>query len=118
MGRQKGVTLTGLLLVCAFLITVALIGFKLFPAYAQYLTIKKALQEISRNPEARSNPREVQAAFGRRAAIDNISAVDPKDLEISKQGDQVVIGASWSVKVPLLYNISACMDFEAKSTDP
>lgn len=118
MRGQRGLSLTGLLLICAGLVVVALLGFKLFPSYGEYLSVRKALQEIARNPESRNNPREVQAAFSRRAAIDNIKAVTANDLEIGKQGDQVVIAASWSVKVPLLYNISACLDFEAKSSEP
>jgi hypothetical protein len=115
MRRQRGLTLSGLLLICALLIVVALLGFKLFPAYAEYLTVKKALNEIVRNPEYRSSTREIQAAFERRVTIDNIRAVNSRDLEIDRQGDDVSISASWSVKVPLVYNLSACMDFEAQS---
>ena len=114
MRRQRGLSLLGLLLMSALLIAVVLLGFKLFPAYAEYFTVKKALSEIVRNPEYRGSAREIQAAFERRATIDNIKAVSSKDLEISKQGDGVSVSASWSVKVPLLYNVSACMDFEAR----
>jgi hypothetical protein len=108
-------TLSGLLLICALLIVLALLAFKLFPAYAEYLTVKKALDEIVRNPEYRSSTREIQAAFERRATIDNIRAVSSRDLEIDREGDNVSVSASWSVKVPLIYNLSACMDFEAQS---
>jgi hypothetical protein len=114
MRGQKGLSLTGLLLVCFVLITLALLGFKLFPAYAEYLTVKKALSDIVRNPDYRNSPREIQAAFERRVTIDNIKAVNSNDLEIAKQGDGVAVSATWSVKVPLIYNLSACMDFEAR----
>jgi hypothetical protein len=114
MKRQRGLTLSGLLLICALLIVLALLGFKLFPAYAEYMTVKKALNEIVRNPEYRSSTREIQAAFERRVTIDNIRAVGSKDLEIAKEGDSVSVSANWSVKVPLFYNLSACMDFEAR----
>ncbi len=114
MKRQRGLTLSGLLLICALLIVLALLGFKLFPAYAEYMTVKKALNEIVRNPEYRSSTREIQAAFERRVTIDNIRAVGSKDLEIAKEGDGVSVSANWSVKVPLFYNLSACMDFEAR----
>ena len=114
MQKQRGLSLTGLLLVSVVLIALALLGFKLFPAYAEYLTVKRALSDIVRNPEYRSSTREIQAAFERRVTIDNIKAVGSKDLEIAKQGDSVSVSASWSVKVHLLYNLSACMDFEAR----
>jgi hypothetical protein len=115
MKRQRGLSLTGLLLISALLIVLALLGFKLFPAYAEYMTVKKALNEIAHNPEYRGSAREIQAAFERRVTIDNIRAVSSRDLEIAKQGDGVAISANWSVKVPLFYNLSACMDFEARS---
>jgi len=114
MKRQLGISLTGLLLICVVIIAIALLGFKLFPAYAEYLTVKKVINEIMRNPEYKSSPKEVQAAFDRAVAIDNIKAVGGKDLEIGKDGDKLKVSASWSVKVPLFYNVSACMDFEAK----
>ena len=115
MKRERGVTLSGLLVVCIVLIAVAITGFKLFPAYAEYLKVKKAISEIARNPESRSTVGEARAAFDRRSAIDSISAVSGKDLEVTKQANGVAIGANWSVKVPLFYNVSACMDFEARS---
>jgi hypothetical protein len=107
-------SLTGLLLVSFVLIAVALVVFKLFPAYAEYLTVKKVLSDIVRNPEYRNSTGEIKAAFERRVTIDNIRAVGSNDLEIAKQGDSVAVSTSWSVKVPLIYNLSACMDFEAR----
>lgn len=115
MVRQRGLSLTGLVVSCVLLIGVAMLGFKLFPSYTEYMKVKKAVTEIARSPEARGSPKEAQAAFARRAAIDSISAVRAQDLDISKQGDQLVISASWSTRVPLFYNLSACLDFEARS---
>ena len=115
MKRQRGVTLSGLLIICVILIAVILLGFKLFPPYREYLSIKKAITEIARNPEKRSSPREIEAAYAMRSAIDNFTSVRGKDLQVEKRGDGVLISAEWSVKVPLFYNISACIDFNARS---
>lgn len=115
MKKQKGVSLSGLLLICAGLIAVALLGFKLFPAYAEYYKVKSAIDAITRGPEKPASPKEIQAAFGRRSTIDNITAVRGEDLEISKQSDGYAVTAAWSVKVPLVANVSACMDFEVRS---
>lgn len=111
---QRGLSLTGLLLISVVLIAVVILAFKLFPAYTEYLSVRKAITEITRNPETRSSVKEVQAAFDRRAAIDNIKAVSGADLDIGKQGDRVTVGATWAVKVPLFYNISACLDFDVR----
>lgn len=115
MNKQKGVSLSGLLVICVLLIAVALIGFKLFPAYAEYFKVRNAITEISRSPELRGSTNELEAAFSRRAAIDSISVITSKDLEFTKGPDGYAVSAAWSVKVPLFSNISACMDFEARS---
>ena len=115
MKRQRGLSLSGLLLICVVVITVVLLAFKLFPPYREYLSIKKALTEIARNPETKGSTSEIQAAYERRAAIDDFPSVRGKDLQIEKRGDGVVISAEWSVKVPLFYNVSACIDFNARS---
>jgi hypothetical protein len=114
MKKQRGVSLSGLLIICVVLIGIALLGFKLFPPYTEYLSIKKVINEIARNSEIRT-PRDVNEAFERRSAIDNFTSVRGTDLEITKQGDRTVISAAWSVKVPLFYNISACIDFDVRS---
>ncbi len=115
MNRQKGMSLTGLLLICAAVIAVALLGFKLFPAYAEYFKVKSAVAEITKSPEYKGSTKELQAAFDRRAAIDSISAIGARDLEFTKGPDGYAVSASWAVKVPLFSNISACMDFEVGS---
>jgi hypothetical protein len=114
MKRQRGLTVGGLLLICALLIVLALLGFKLFPAYADYLKVQNALEDIVRNPEYRGSAKEIQAAFERRVTIDSIGAVNSNDLEIARQGENVLVTANWSVRVPLFYNVSACLDFEAR----
>ena len=114
MRRQRGLSLAGLLLICVVVIAVALLGFKLFPAYTEYLTVQKVLNDIAHNPEYRSSPKEIQAAFERRVTIDNIRTINSRDLDIQKQGDKYVASAQWSVKIPLFYNVNACLDFEAR----
>jgi hypothetical protein len=47
--------------------------------------------------------------------IDNITAIRGEDLEIIKEGNSAVINVSYSVKVPLVANIAACIDFQASS---
>jgi hypothetical protein len=108
-------SLSGLLLICAAAITVALLGFKLFPAYTEYFKVKNAITEIAKNPDYKGSTKELQGAFDRRATIDSINVIGSRDLEFTKGPDGYAVSASWAVKVPLFSNISACMDFEASS---
>lgn len=114
MRGQYGITMTGFLVTAVILILVALLGFKIGPAYMEYYTIKKQIKLVADEVPV-VDRRTIENAYDRRAAIENITAISPKDLEISKDGDKIIISVDYSVKVPLFGNLSACMDFSASS---
>jgi hypothetical protein len=116
MYRQRGVTLSGFMMIAVVLIFVALLGFRIGPPYLEYLTIKKQFQAIASDPAARGGQRrEVEEAFSKRAMIEDMPSVNSKDLVITKEGDGIVISAEYSVCRPVVANIRACMDFAPTS---
>lgn len=116
MRKQKGVALSGLLFWSVVLVFVLLFGFKIGPAYFEYFSIQQQFKAIANDPSMRAGQRrEIESSFYNRSVIENIKAVTPQDLEISKDGDSVVISAAYSVRVPLFGNLSACMDFAPTS---
>src|SRR5262245_15456189 len=116
MKQQRGLSLIGLLLICALLVVVCLIGFKLLPAYIEYFTIKRVITDIAVGNEVRGGTvRDASNAFTRRAQIDDITALKASDLEITKQGEGFSIIANYQRCVPLFSNISVCIDFEANA---
>lgn len=112
--KQHGITLSGLLVWLFLLVIVALLGMKLIPAYMEYGTAKNAIQAIARERNA-TTPAEVRRAFDSRAAIDDITAVKSSDLEITKDGAEMVISFSYRKEVPLFANVGVYMDFAANS---
>jgi hypothetical protein len=116
MKQQRGLSLIGLLLVSAIIVFVALIGFKLLPAYIEYFTVKRVISDIAFAADLRgAGVREVQNAFKQRSAIDDISSIQATDLEITKQGEGFTILAAYQRCVPLFSNISVCIDFETSA---
>jgi hypothetical protein len=116
MNRQRGVTFIGMMFIAGLIIFAAIIGLKLIPAYIEYATVVNHLREIARSPDARgASPRDIQTMFNKRAQIDAINVVKGDDLEIEKEGDQVVLRANYSTKIKLFGNLSACIDFAASS---
>jgi hypothetical protein len=112
---QRGVTLMGLIILLFILIFVALLGFKLIPAYIDFHTAKKAINAIARERQG-STVAEIRRSFDNRAAIDDIK-VRASDLEITKQGNEVVIGFAYRKEVPLFANIGIYIDFAASTQD-
>ena len=116
MKQQRGLSLMGLLIVSAVLVVVALIGFKLLPAYIEYFTIKRVIGDIASGSEVRGGTlRDATTAFQRRAQIDDITSIKASDLEITKQGEGFSIVAAYQRCVPLFANISVCIDFETSA---
>lgn len=116
MKRQRGVTFVGMIFIAGLIVFGAIIGLKLVPAYIEYATVKNHLRELANGPEGRGgNQAEIIAGFRKRAQVDDIQGVTSDDLAVERDGNDTVITATWSTKVKLFGNLSACIDFEATS---
>lgn len=106
----------GMVVACIVIVFVAIGGLKIAPAYIEYFKVKKAVVGIAQsNPGGTVN--EVRRAFQMRAAIDDIDVVDAKDLEITKEGNEVVVSVAYPKRIPLFGNISVMIDFLASSNN-
>lgn len=94
---QRGISFLGLLFVGVVLASVFLVGLKVLPTYIEYMAIEKAVKRASEN----STVAAVQADFDRAASIDQIESITGKDLDITKDGDQVVVSFSYQKELPL-----------------
>ena len=59
----------------------------------------------------RFSVREIRNSFEKRNAIEDVKSVRSDDLEITKEGGEAVLTANWSVRVPMVANANACLDF-------
>ena len=112
--RQRGLSIIGLIFIGLIVVGLLTIGFKVVPAVIEYVAIERAIQKIKN--EGRTVP-EIQAAFGRHATIDDITSISEKDLDITKEGDQIVISYAYQKKIPVIENVSLVIDFAGKTAD-
>lgn len=110
---QQGISLKGAIMWMAILGFLGVMGAKLSPAYIEYFTVKKMLRAMDEQGDLKGTVRDIRLAFDKRNAIEDVKNVKPDDLEITKEGGEAVVTANWSVRVPLVYNVSACLDFMA-----
>ncbi len=116
MKRERGLTMTGFLTWSVVIVLTAFIMFKLLPFYLEYFYVQKAVDGVAKDLDLQTaTPKEVRSSFEKRAMIDNINAIRGEDLEIIKEGNSAVVNVSYSVKVPLVANIAACIDFQAST---
>lgn len=113
---QRGISLTGFLVFSIIGVALLLLGFKIGPSYAEFYSIQKILRTIASETSMQNATRgEINSAFNNRATIENIKVINYNDLEVSKDEGKLVLRASYSVRVPLFYNLSACMEFAPTS---
>jgi hypothetical protein len=113
--RQQGVSLGGLLMILFLVVIIGIFSMKLIPAYIEYYKIKAAVVAIAGDKSKTSSVNEIKKAFSARSSIDDIEAVKPDDLEITKEGGDVVIGFGYRKEVKLGGNVSLVVDFIGSS---
>jgi Domain of unknown function (DUF4845) len=111
MTKQRGVSLTGLIITLAIVGFLAIMAAKLSPAYIEYFAVRKMLASMEQAGDLKGSVRDIRKGFDTRNAIEDVKALKGEDLEVTKEGGETVVTAAWSVKVPLVNNISACLDF-------
>lgn len=112
---QRGVALSGLLMWGFVIAVVAMVGIKLAPEYLTYFKILKATKAVALNASGKTVP-EIRASFAKYLEVEHVSTITPADLDISKEGNEVVIGFAYESRVPLVSNISLLIDFEGTSS--
>ncbi|MHB1620672.1 MAG: DUF4845 domain-containing protein [Sulfuricella sp.] len=117
MRKQQGATLVGMLFIAALVGSGLILAAKLVPAYLEFMSVKKILNSMATSGDLKTlSPKELQASFFKRADVGYVKSVKPEDLTISREGNQSVVTVEYSIKVPVVANISACMDFTASSS--
>ena len=111
MRHQRGLSPMGLILVLGVLGFLGVMAAKLMPAYNEYFKVKKLFSAMEQAGDLNGDVRSIRASYDRRNTIEDVHSVQGSDLEISKAGGETTVSANWSVKVPMVYNASACLDF-------
>jgi hypothetical protein len=110
--RQLGVSLMALILGFAVLVIVAIFGMKVVPSFLEYRAAKAAVEILGRTG---GSPADIRRAWESRSAIDNITTVSAKDLEITREGNQTVVAFAYRKEVPLFGNVGLYIDYAASS---
>jgi hypothetical protein len=112
--RQSGLSLVGVLFIGLIVVVLLLLGAKLVPAIVEYIAIERAVQKIKNEG---TTVGEIRAAFERHATIDDIKSITARDLDITKEGDRIVISYAYQYNIQLLDNVRLVIDFSGTTRD-
>jgi hypothetical protein len=113
--KQRGVSFLVIFLIFVVIALAAVGAMKIGPAYTEFSTVKNTIMAIAASEGRTGSVAEIRKAFDRRANIDSITAVTAGELDISKDGGELVITAAYSKKIPLFANVAVCIDFVAST---
>lgn len=114
--KQRGVTLSGLLIWLVILILLGIFTLKVIPPYIENAEISNIFKTIANDPEMQAaSLKNIRESYEKRAQINNISIVETGDIEISKDASGISISASYPVKLPLIGNATLLLEFNPSS---
>ena len=114
MKKQRGVALSGVLFWGFVIALLSVLAMKVVPEYLTYFKILKATKAIALNSADKTVP-EIRASFAKYMDVEHVSTITPSDLDISKEGNSIVIAFAYEKRIPLFYNVSLLIDFSGSS---
>jgi Domain of unknown function (DUF4845) len=95
--RQRGLSFLGLLFVGGLLAVAGVIAAQIVPTAIEYQAVLKAANKASEG----NSVAEVRSIFDKAAAVDNISSLSGKDLEVTKENDKIVVSFAYQREIHL-----------------
>lgn len=118
MKYQRGMSLNVLMMGGAALFLVALLAMKVAPPWMEYGKIFKVVKSTAQDTTLRdASVAEIRQSYDKRADIDAISAVRGADLDITKDGNELLIEFAYTSKIPLFKFTSILFEFEGSSAE-
>ncbi len=113
---QHGVSMWGFLAIMVLFVFFVLLVLKLLPPYLEYAKVSTAIENVAKQAGSASFSRkEIETALDRRFEIDDVRRVKLADhliIERGENGRGNVIRIQYEVVVPLVYNMSALLEFD------
>ena len=107
--RQRGISLTGLVLVLMVLGLFAVLAIKVVPSFLEYRSVRDG---IVRAKAEGGSTAEMQQTFDKFAEINNVEAVRGRDLVVSRDGANPEISFAYEKRIPLLENATLVIDYD------
>ncbi len=95
--KQRGISFFGLIFVAGVLAVCGVIGAQVFPTVLEYQAVVKAANKAAEG----GSVAEVRMIFDKARDIDDIRSISGKDLEVSKEGDKVVVSFAYQREIHL-----------------
>ena len=111
--KQRGITLLGFIMVVALVAIVALLGFKLFPAYNEYYGVVTAMKSVAAEPGTdKMDLSELQRMLQKRFDVGYVDTVEGKNATLIRGTTGNQLNMNYEYRKPLIYNLDYVAKFD------
>ncbi len=109
--RQRGISFFGLIFVAVVLGSVGVIAAQVFPTFLEFQAVGKAAKKASLG----TTVVEVRSLFDKAASIDDIKTISSKDIEVTKEGETIVVSFAYEREIHLVGPAFLTLKYAGKS---
>ena len=95
--RQRGLSFLGLLFFGGLLAVTGVVVVQIVPTAIEYQAVLKAVNKAREG----NSVAEVRSIFDKAAAVDDIKSISGKDIDVSKDGDKIVVSFAYQREIHL-----------------
>jgi hypothetical protein len=110
---QQGMTFLGLLCILVLVGIIGYAGIRLVPVYLNYMNIVRTMDAVAADFKGDNpNPAAISTSLERHWEVQTITAVDYKDIEITKDDSGVSMHVAYDDSEPYIANVSLSVHFD------
>ena len=87
---QRGLTMTGFIITAIVVVAAVMIGFRVMPSYIEYYTVQKVLAKTLEDSKPGASLYQFRRDFDLKASADYIDSVRGSDIDVAKDGNNLV----------------------------
>jgi hypothetical protein len=111
--RQRGMTFVGLACILAMLGVIGYAGLCLVPIYLNYMKVSRSLDATAAEFKSdNADPGAVRRSLEKHWQIEDISSVDPKEVEINKGDSGLTLHVAYDDSASYISNVSLSVHFD------
>jgi hypothetical protein len=111
--RQQGMTFIGLMCILVLVGAIGYAGVRLLPVYLNYMKLVRTMESAATEFKGEAaNLQGVRNSLNRHWAIEDITGIDEKDIEVTKDDGGLTLHAVYDDTVPYLGNVSLSVHFD------
>ena len=111
--RQQGMTFIGLLCLVAIVGMIGYAVIRLIPVYLNYMKISRTMEMTATEVKGENpDPGNIRRILDRHWQIEDPTAVEAKDIEITKDNGGVSMHVTYDDVVPYVSNVSLSVHFD------